>query len=96
MLACATISHFKSKAQNTIATDTRENRFLQNDFAVSAFEHFSTDSRVLAFGVFTYNEKIDIACFAVSKRARHAVKQADWTQVDVLIKFATEFEERAI
>ena len=77
MPACAAAGQFEGKAQHAIGADARENRFLQDDFAISAFEHLAADRGVLALGVFAYDEEVDVAGLAVGQRTRYAVKKAD-------------------
>ena len=52
-------------------------------------------SGILPFGVFTNHVEIDIAGLFTRQRAGDAGEQAHRTQVDVLVEFAAELQQRA-
>ncbi|KAG1436868.1 hypothetical protein G6F57_020485 [Rhizopus arrhizus] len=79
---------------HAVGADAREHAFLDDDFAFGPLEQAAAAVGVFAFSVLTDDEEIDVARLAVRQRGRHARHQANRSQIDVLIKFATEFEQR--
>jgi len=62
--------------------------------SLGAREHLAADRRILALGVLAHHVEIDVAGLAVGERARHARHQPYRPQVDVLVEFAAEQQQR--
>ena len=81
--------------QDTIDADAAHHGLLGDEFAVGIREHPTAYGRVLAFGVFAHHPEIDVAGLAVGERRRHARHQPHRSEVDVLIEFPAELDQRS-
>ena len=99
MLFGARHRQFKCKFKNAVYADARHHRLLHHDFTLCTGVHTATDAGVLAFGVFSHDIHIDFArstgCSVFTHHGGNdAGHQTRRTQVDVLVKFATEQQQR--
>ncbi len=81
--------------QDAVDADAAHHRFLHHDLALGAGEHLAADRRILTLGVLAHHPEVDVAGLAVGERARHARHQPHRPQIDVLIEFAAEQDQRA-
>ncbi len=91
----AALGQVERELHHALGAGAREHRLLDHELALGALEHRAAHRRVFALGVLAHDHEVDIACLAVGERARHAVEQARRAQVDVLVEFATELQQRA-
>jgi hypothetical protein len=84
-----------NELQHALGADACENAFLDDHFAVGSLEQPAAAVGILAFGVLAHDEEIDLARLAAGQRRRHARHEPHGAQIDVLIEFAAEFEQRA-
>lgn len=80
--------------EDTVDADAGHHGFLQHDFAIGPGEHFAADAGVLAFGILAHHPEIDVAGLAVRQWRLHAGHQTAGTQIDVLVEFTTELQQR--
>ncbi|MCP1678337.1 hypothetical protein J2T31_001052 [Kerstersia gyiorum] len=81
-------------AQDAVGALAGEDRLLDNQFAVRPFEQTAAQIGVFAFRVFAHDEEVDVSGLAACQRARHAFEQAYRPQVDVLVEFTPELQQR--
>ena len=93
LLALAAVGQLEGIAHDAVGAVAGEDRFLDHDLALGAGEQAAAQVGVFAFGVLAHDEEIDVARALAGQRARHAFKQSDRTQVDVLVELASEFQQ---
>ena len=59
----------EGESQDAIDAGPREDRFLHDEFALGAREHPAADGGVLALGVLSDHEEVDVAGLAIGQRA---------------------------
>ncbi|KAG0921558.1 hypothetical protein G6F32_015048 [Rhizopus arrhizus] len=94
MLMAMPLLLFERVAHDAVGAVAREDGFLDEDFAVGVGEPAAAKNGVFAFGVLPHDEEIDVAGAPAGQRAGHAVEQPDMAQVDVLVEFAPELQQR--
>ncbi|SBL37239.1 Uncharacterised protein [Klebsiella oxytoca] len=93
--ARAALRQLKSVAQDAVNAAAGKHRLLNHHFMFGSRIHMAAKSGILPFGVFTNHVEIDIAGLFTRQRAGDAGEQAHRTQVDVLVEFAAELQQRA-
>ena len=93
--ALAPACQIESEAQHPVDPEAGHHGFLDDDLAIGAGEHVAAHRRVFALGVLAHYPEVDIPRLAAHQRAGHAGHQPHRTQVDILIVFAAELQQRA-
>src|SRR5579875_2237736 len=94
VLARARTCQAKRVAQYAIYPMTGENALLADQFPLRALEHTPADIGVFPFGVLAHDVKIDLLRAAVGKRRTHSGQKPARTEIDILVKSATDRNQK--
>ena len=94
MLLAAALREVEGVSQDAVDADAAHHRLLHHDLALGAGIHPAADRGILALGVLAHDEEIDVAGLAAGQRRGHARHQAHRAQIDVLVEFAPELQQR--
>jgi len=81
--------------EDAVHAQPGEYRLLDGHFALGAFEHAASHRRILAFGIFSHDQEVDVTRAAVGQRRGNAGHQPRGPQVDVLVELAADLDQRS-
>ncbi|MCY1446484.1 hypothetical protein D9M71_630560 [compost metagenome] len=94
MFLRAALGQVIGELENAVDANAGHDGLLQHDFPLGAREHLAADAGIFAFGVFPHDPEVDVTGLAIGQRGLDARHQAARAQVDVLVEFATELQQR--
>ena len=95
MLFRPALRQFEGEFQHPVNAGAAHHRFLNDNFALGPLEHAPADRRIFALGILADDIEIDIPRHAFGKRRGHPGKKPDRPQIDILVEFPPEFQQRA-
>ncbi len=94
MVAAQPPGQIEGVAENAVGSSPGKDGFLDNCFVFSAGVEAAADLGVLPFGILAHDPHVDVAWISIAKRRRYPRQQPHRPQVDVLIKFAPNGDQK--
>jgi hypothetical protein len=94
VLLRAFLRQFEREFQDPVDAMAAHHGLLDHDLALGVGKHPAADARILAFGVFAHDVKVDVAGLAIGQRTLDAGHQPHRAQVHVLVERPAKLQQR--